>query len=100
MIKQLDNRFKTCNEKRFAIYLMDDYAVHLMPKIRQEIYKKGYIFTIISGDITDNIQINDKHRNRILKSKYREYEMQLMLKQLEENRTKISDETMYMAIKS
>ena len=81
MIKQLPNRFNTFNEKKFAVYLMDDYGMHLMAKIRREMYNKGSVLTIIGGGITDNFKINDKHCQRSLTSKYREYES--MLKKLE-----------------
>ena len=49
MIKQLPNRYNTFNEKKFAIYLMDDYGMHLMAKIRREMYNKGSALTIIGG---------------------------------------------------
>ena len=56
--------------KRIAIYVLDDYAVHLMPEIRQA-FKKGYILVIIGGKITGDIQIND--------IQYQDLEIKLML---------------------
>ena len=79
MRKQLPNRFNMFTEKGFAIYVLDDYAVHLIPEVRQELFKRGYILVIIGGGITGDIQINDMHCYRILKSHYREQEIQLML---------------------
>ena len=35
MIKQLPNRFNMFTEKGYAIYVLDDYSVHLMPEVRQ-----------------------------------------------------------------
>lgn len=81
MIKQLPNRYNTFNEKKFAIYLMDDYGMHLMAKIRREMYNKGSVLTTIGGGYYDNIKIDGKHCQRSLTSKYREYES--MLKELE-----------------
>ena len=66
--------------KRIAIYVLDDYAVHLMPEIRQA-FKKGYILVIIGGKITGDIQIND--------IQYQDLEIKLMLEQLEKNPTEI-----------
>ena len=89
MIKKLPNRFNMFTEKGFAIYVLDDYAVHLMPEIRQALFKKGYILVIIGGGITGDIQINDTHCHCRLKSQYRDLEMKLILEQLEKNPTKI-----------
>ena len=66
--------------------------MHLMPKIRQALVKKGYILVIIGGGITGDIQIKDTHCHRCLKTRYRDLEMKLMLQQLEKigkNLTKI-----------
>ena len=66
--------------KRIVIYVLDDYAVHLMPEIRQT-FKKGYILVIIGGKITGDIQIND--------IQYQDLEIKLMLEQLGKNPTEI-----------
>ena len=71
--------FNLFTEKGFAISVLDDYAVHLMPKIRQALFKKGYFLVVIGGGITGDIQINDTHCHRHLKSQYRDMEMNLML---------------------
>ena len=104
MIKQLPNRYNMFTEQGFAIYVLDDYAVHLMPEIRQALFKKWYILVIIGGGITGDIQINDTHCHRRLKSHYRDLEMKLMLEQLEKDPTKIPspsrDEMMSILLKS
>ena len=46
-------------EQSFAIYVLDDYSVHLMLKAPQALLKKGYVLVIIGGGITGDIQIND-----------------------------------------
>ena len=70
MIKQLSNRFNILADKGFAVYVLDGYAVHLMPEIQQELYKKGYIRVIISRGITGDIQINDTDFHHYLKTKH------------------------------
>ena len=87
--KETSNRFSMFTEKGFAIYALDDYAVHLMPEIRQALFQKGYILAIIGGGITDDIQMNDTHCHRRLRNQYRDLEMKLMLEQLEKNPIKI-----------
>ena len=34
-------------EKHFAIYVLDDYAVHLMEDVKNAFLKKGYVLVII-----------------------------------------------------
>ena len=89
MIKQLPNRYNMFTEKGYAIYVLDDYSVHLMPEVRQALLKKGYILVIIGGGITGDIQINDTNCHRDLKKYYREFEMELMLDQLKDDPKKI-----------
>ena len=67
MIKQLPNRFNMFTEKRYAIYVLDDYSVHLMPEVRQALLKKAYVLIVIGGGITDDIQINDTSCHHNLK---------------------------------
>ena len=76
-------------EQSFAIYVLDDYSVHLMLKVRQALFKKGYFLVIIGGGITGDIQINDTNCHRDLKKHYRDLEMKLMLEQLEKDPIKI-----------
>ena len=89
MIDKLPNRSNMFTEQSFAIYVLDDYYVHLMPEVRQAMFKKGYVLVIIGGGITDDIQINDTNCHRDLK-KYWDLEMKLMLEQLEKDPIKIS----------
>ena len=35
-----------CKEKGYAIYILDDYSVHLMDEVRKAFLKKGYILII------------------------------------------------------
>ena len=46
--------------------------MHLMLEIRQELYKKGYIFVATDGVITGDVQSNGTHCHHNLKSKYQE----------------------------
>ena len=68
---------------------MDDYSFHLMPKVQQALFKKGYVFVVIGGGITGDIQTNDTNCHRDLNKHYRDLEMKLMLEQLEKDPIKI-----------
>ena len=88
-ISNLPNRFNPFTPKDFAIYVLDDYAVHLMPEIRKACYQRGYILVVMGGGITGFIQANDTDLHHHLKSCYRNEEMTLMLKKLENDKSKI-----------
>ena len=45
------------NKKNFAIYVLDDYAVHLQSEVRAALLKRGYILIIIGGGVTGDIQV-------------------------------------------
>ena len=60
-----------------------------MPEIRKALYEKGYILMLMGGGITGFIQANDTDLHKRLKALYREEEMNLMLKMLEANKSKI-----------
>ena len=40
-IKNLPNRFNPFTQKGYAIYVHDDYAVHLMSEITKALYERG-----------------------------------------------------------
>ena len=90
--------------KDYAIYVLDDYATHLIPEVRKALFKQGYVLIVIGGGITGDVQINDTHVHHQLKTNYREQEMEMMLRQLEENPIKIPapsrDEIMLMMSRS
>ena len=104
MIKQLPNRFNMFTEKGCVIYVLDDYSVHLMPEVRQALLKKEYVLVVISGGVTGDMQINDTSCYYNLKKHYREFEMNLMLEQLNNDPDKIPslsrDEMMRMLLKA
>ena len=75
MIDKLPNRFNTFTEQSFAIYVFDDYAIPLMPEVRQALLKKGHVLVIVGGGIIGDIQINDTNCHRDLKKHYRDLEM-------------------------
>ena len=104
MIASLPNRFNMFTEQGFAIYVLDDYSVHLMPEVRQALFKKGYVLVVIGGGITGDVQINDTNCHHHLKTLYRDLEMKLMLEQLEKDPTKIPspsrNEMMSMLLKA
>ena len=43
---------KKCNYVDYVIYVLDDYAVHLMPEVRKAQFQCGYILVIMGGGIT------------------------------------------------
>ena len=81
-ISNLPNRFNIFTPKNYAIYVLDDYSVHLMPEIKEALLKRGYVPVIIGGAVTGDIQINDTDLHHPLKAKYRDLEQKLMLDQL------------------
>ena len=87
------NRFNPFICKDFAIYVLDDCAVHLMPEVRKLLWERGYVlirgYIIIGGGITGYIQENDTHVHRALKHEYRDLEAELMLSMLQKNNAKI-----------
>ena len=51
-IKNLPDRSNLdlfCKEKGFAIYVLDDFSVHLMNDVRKAFLEKGYILVIIGN---------------------------------------------------
>ena len=94
MIKQLPNRINMITEKGYAIYVLDDYSVYLMPELRQALLKKGYVLVVIGGGIAGDVQINDTSCHHNLK-KHRKFEMILMLKRLNNDPSKIPSPSQY-----
>ena len=71
----------------FAICILDDCAVYLMPEVCRSHWKRGYILVILAGGITGIVQINDPHR--ALKSGCRKKKSQLMLQMLSDHPQKV-----------
>ena len=88
-ISNLPNHFNPFTQKNFAIYVLDYYAVHLMPEVRKALYGRGYILVVMDGGITGFIQANDTDLHRRLKALCRHEEMDLMLKMLEKDKNKV-----------
>ena len=78
-IKHLPNRLNIFSHANFAIDVLDDYAVHLMPEVRQALWRRGSILVIIVGGITGFVQVNDTHLHKPLKGEYRMKKSELML---------------------
>ena len=87
--KNLPSHFNPFTQKGFAIYVLDDYAVHLMPEIRKALYEGGYILIFMGGEIAGYMQASDTDLHKRLKAFCREEEMNLMLKMLEADKSKI-----------
>ena len=89
IISNLPNRYNIFTPKNYAIYVLDDYSVHIVPEIKEALLKRGYVPVIIGGGVTGDIQINDTDLHSLLKAKYRELEQLLMIDQLKANPKKI-----------
>ena len=83
------NGFNPFTCKDFAIYVLDDYAVHLMPEVRKLLWERGYVLIIIGSGITGYIQESGTHVHRALKREYRDLKAELMLSMLQKNNAKI-----------
>ena len=70
-ISNLPNWFNIFTQKNYDVYVLNDYSVHLMPEVKEEFLKRGYVLIIIGGGVTGDIQINDTDIHRPLKEKYR-----------------------------
>ena len=92
-ISNLPNRYHPFTQKDYAIYVLDDYAVHLMPEVRKALFQRGYILVIMGGGVTGFIQSNDTHLHRKLKANYRDLEMELMMEKLQADKKKASSPT-------
>ena len=88
-IMNLPNRFNPFARKNFAIYVLDDYAVHLMPEVRKLLWECSYVLIITECGITGYRQENDTHVHRALKREYRDFKAELMLSMLQKNNVKI-----------
>ena len=40
-ISHLRTRFNMLTHQKYAIYILDDYVVHLLPELRQALWKRG-----------------------------------------------------------
>ena len=85
----MPNRLNIFSHASFVIYVLDDYAVHLMPEVRQALWNRGYILVIIGGGITGFVKVNDTHLHKPLKSEYRKKEPELMLERLQNDSPKV-----------
>ena len=56
-ISHIPNRFDMFTPKRYAIYVLDDYNVHLLPEVKEALLKHGYLYVGIGGGITGDIQV-------------------------------------------
>ena len=77
------------SKKDWAIYVLDNYAVHLMPEIHKALSARDYVLVLIGGGITGFIQQNDTHIHQPLKYEYRNNECTLMIVKLQADKTKV-----------
>ena len=88
-IANLPNRYNIFTQSNYAIYILDDYSVHITDEVRNALLAKGYILVVIGGGITGDVQCNDTHIHRLLKKNYRQLEANLMMEMLRKDSNKI-----------
>ena len=65
------NRLNTFRYAGYAVYVLDDYSVHLKPKIREVLWKRSYSLVIIFGGIVGIVRDNATQLLQELKREYR-----------------------------
>ena len=85
-ISNLPSRYNIFTPKNYAIYVLNDHSVHLMPEIK----KKKKLVVELQGT-----QINNTDLLPPLKAKYRELEQILMIEQLSADPKKIPQTSTY-----
>ena len=81
-VSNVPNKQNIFTPNNYLIYVLDDYSLHLMPEIKDALFKRSYGPGIIGGRVTGDIQINHADLHCQLKQKYMELEQNLMLEQL------------------
>ena len=92
-IANLPNRHNIFSQSNYALYILDDYSVHITDEVKKALLAKGYILVVIGGGITGDVQCNDTHIHHKLKKTYREIEAKKMIEMLRENPNKIPSPT-------
>ena len=77
------------SESDTAIYLLDNYSVHVTPETQMALRNRGYIPIFFGGGITGDLQVNDTHIHHRLKAAYRQLESELMLEKLRAEPNKV-----------
>ena len=89
-IENLPNRNRNpFSKKDWAICVLDNYAIHIMPEIRKALWGRGYVLVLLGGGITGFIQQNDTHIHRPLKNYYRNIGCALKIEKLQANKNKV-----------
>ena len=90
--------------RQWAIYILDDYSVHVTDEVRRQLLDRGYILICIGGGVTGDVQVNDTHVHHPLKLAYRKQESDLMADQLRQDPNKVPapsrDDMMRMLVES
>ena len=53
-IWNLTTKLNIFTPKNYAVYVLDDYRMHLMPEVKEAFLNRGYVPVIIGGGITGN----------------------------------------------
>ena len=60
-ISNLPIRHHIFTRKNRCIYVLDDCSVQIMPKVKETLPKKGYVYIRIEGRVTAGIQITYRY---------------------------------------
>ena len=71
-ISNLPNKLNIFTRKSYAVFVLNDYSVHIMLGIKETLLKRGYEPVIRRGAVAGDKQVNDADLHAPLKLKYRE----------------------------
>ena len=57
-ISHLPNHFNMFQPENHAVYVLNDYNVHLLSEVKEALLKRGYVYVGIGGSITGDIRVN------------------------------------------
>ena len=92
-ISNLPNCHQVFTMKNYCIYAVDDYSLHIMPKVKKALLKRGYVYVEIGGRVNGDTQTNDTDIYVPLKREYRKIEQELMINQLQYDPKKMPKST-------
>ena len=89
VLRFLDSNLPLWTEERkrkldWRLLYLDAYAAHLAPEVRDLAWERGFVVRIHGAGTTGDVQVNDTHLHAPFAHKYREFEMEGMVKTMEQ----------------